>query len=99
MTTLIEEGVYRRIKEPRFVSGTIVFAATDGLRYGKNESLNFYTLNPDTSAVTLLAKLDDPLGSSIGYRLPVKQRQRGKNGRDFAILYDDSRLDDAFIPA
>lgn len=65
VTTLIEEGVYRRIKEPRFVSGTIVFAATDGLRYGKNESLNFYTLNPDTGAVTLLAKLDDPLGSSI----------------------------------
>lgn len=58
MTTLIEEGVYRRIKEPRFVSGTVVFAATDGLRYGKNESLNFYTLNPDTGAVTLLAKLD-----------------------------------------
>ena len=65
VTTLIEEGVYRRIKEPRFVSGTVVFAATDGLRYGKNESLNFYTLNPDTGAVTLLAKLDDPLGSSI----------------------------------
>lgn len=100
VTTLIEEGVYRRIKEPRFVSGTVVFAATDGLRYGKNESLNFYTLNPDTGAVTLLAKLDDPLGSSIGYRLPVKQRQCGKNrDGDFALLYDDSRLDDAFIPA
>ncbi len=35
------------------------------LRYGKNESLNFYALNPDTGAVTLLAKLEDPLGSSI----------------------------------
>ena len=65
VTTLIEEGVFRRIKEPCFLKDSLVFAATKGERYGKNEALDFYLLNPKTKQYRLLKSLDHPLGSSV----------------------------------
>ena len=44
----------------------ILLLATDGKRYGLNENAQFYTLNPASGEVALLAPYEDALGSSVG---------------------------------
>ncbi len=44
----------------------ILLLATDGKRYGLNENAQFYTLNPASGEVSLLAPYEDALGSSVG---------------------------------
>ena len=44
----------------------ILLLATDGKRYGLNENAQFYTLDPASGEVALLAPYEDALGSSVG---------------------------------
>ena len=44
----------------------ILLLATDGKRYGLNENAQFYTSDPTSGEVALLAPYEDALGSSVG---------------------------------
>lgn len=44
----------------------VLFLGTDCKRYGLNENAQFYTLDPATKEVSLLAPYEDAVGSSVG---------------------------------
>ncbi len=45
---------------------TILLLATDHKRYGLNENVQFYTIDPATGEMSLLAPYEDAIGSSVG---------------------------------
>ena len=45
---------------------TILLLATDHKRYGLNENVQFYTIDPATGKMSLLAPYEDAIGSSVG---------------------------------
>ncbi len=64
--TLVDGSTFRNIREPHFTGDKIIFAANIGDRHGNNENPYFYTVDPETCEVKLLAKYEDSIGSSVG---------------------------------
>ena len=70
----LETGKTRELLKPRtydlydalWWGEKILLLGTDGKRYGLNENVQFYTLDPATGEVALLAPYEDALGSSVG---------------------------------
>ena len=70
----LETGETQELLKPRTYSlydaqwwgEKILLVGTDCKRYGLNENAQFYTLDPATGEVTLLAAYEDAIGSSVG---------------------------------
>ncbi|MGI6254844.1 MAG: S9 family peptidase [Acutalibacter sp.] len=70
----LETGETQELLKPRTYSlydaqwwgDKILLVGTDCKRYGLNENAQFYTLDPATGEVTLLAAYEDAIGSSVG---------------------------------
>lgn len=63
---LVDGTTFRNVREPHFLGDKIIFAANIGDRHGNNENPYFYTVDPATKEVKLLAKWEDSIGSSVG---------------------------------
>ena len=64
-TTLLPARIYQ-VYDALWWGEKVLFLGTDCKRYGLNENAQFYTLDPATKEVSLLAPYEDAVGSSVG---------------------------------
>ncbi len=63
---LVDGTQFRSIREPRYLSDTILFAASTAERFGNNENPYFYKIDRNTKELTCLVQYQDSLGSTVG---------------------------------